>query len=391
MQKSIKMKRAVKHLIIFVAFAGLVALSCTSSKSLYEQGNYYEAVMRSVEKLRKNPNHKNSREALANAYPQAVNTLMDQLESNDQSNAEFKYTSAVHTYNKLNAMYESIQRSPGAQQVIHKPKKYYTTLEKIKPRAAEEQYRAGLYQLSFANRENAKQAYHYFMEADKLVPGYKNVGEKIDEAYHLSILHVVANLKPVQSRFYELSADVFYRQVNNTLKQIENNEFIRFYSPEQAVNHKIQNPDQILEISFEDFVVGETHTRETREKVERDSVIIGEITLDSGRKKEVIGSVNAELAVYRMEMSSRGIVNLTITKNGMQDKDLIYQDFPGEFVWFNEWGQFNGDDRALSDQQIAICNNKNINPPPPQQLFLEFTKPIHHQLHSKLVNFYRNY
>lgn len=383
--------KAVRNLFGTLIVMAVVFTACTTAKSQYEKGNYYDSVMRSVEKLRKSPNNKNARETLANAYPQAVNTFMDKLENEDQANVDFKFTKAVRTYERLNKMYESIQRSPGAQQVISNPKKYYKTINKIKPNAAEEQYAAGMYQLSMGSRENAKQAYYFFLEADKFVPGYKNVGQNIDEAYHRSILHVVANLRPVQSRTYELSADVFYRQVENTLKQIENNEFIRFYTPEQADKNDLQNPDQILEVNFEDFVVGETHTKEKIEKMQRDSVVVGEITLDSGRKKEVIGKVDAEVALFRMEVISRGLVNLSITKNGMEDKDLIYQDFPGEFVWFHEWGQYNGDQRALTDEQIVICNNKRINPAPPQQLFVEFTKPIHQQLHNKLIAFYKNY
>lgn len=383
--------KSSKNILGIVILLLAVAVACTTAKSQYEKGNYYDSVMRSVEKLRKNPNNKKAQETLANAYPQAVNSFMDRLENQDQANVDFKYTKAVGTYKQLNNMYESIQRSPGAQQVISNPKKYYKTLDRMKPLAADEQYEAGLYQLSMGNRENAKQAYNYFLKADKFVPGYRNVGEKIDEAYHRSILHVVANLKPVQSRFYEVSADLFYKQVENTLQQIENNEFIRFYSPEEAANNNIEYPDQILEINFEDFVVGETHTKETIEKMERDSVVVGEVTLDSGRKKEVIGSVSADVVLYRMEVISRGLVNLSITKNGMNDKDIVYQDLPGEFVWFHEWGQFNGDQRALSDEQVAICQNQRINPAPPQQLFVEFTKPIQSQLHNKLISFYKNY
>ena len=381
----------LKRLCLLVIFIGGIVISCTSSKTLYEKGNYYESVMRSVEKLRKSPNNKKEREALANAYPQAVNSFMDELENDEQANNAFKFTNAVYIYERLNGMYESIQRSPGAQDVIQNPKKYYRTLEKIRPYAAEEQYASGMQQLEFYNRENAKQAYYYFLKADKFLPGYKNVGEKIDEAYQRSILHVVANLKPVQSRTYELSADVFYKQVKNTLKQIENNEFIRFYTPEQAKSNNLQNPDQILEVNFEDFVVGETHTLETRENMEQDSVVIGEITLDSGRKKEVIGSVSAEMVIYKMDISSRGIVNLSISKNGLENKDLAYQDFPGEFIWFHEWGNFNGDERALTDRQLALSKNRPVNPPPPQQLFVEFTKPIHQQLHGRLMAFYKNY
>ena len=142
--------------------------------------------------------------------------------------------------------------------------------------------------------------------------------------------------------------------------------------------------DEALEINFEDFVVGETHTLETREKMVKDSVKTGEITLDSGRKKDVIGTVSADVVLYRMDMSSRGVVNLSITKNGMESKDLAYQDFPGEFVWYHHWGTYNGDNRALTAEQLEICNRRPVNPPPPQQLFVEFTKiQTLHGYHSR--------
>ena len=101
----------------------------------------------------------------------------------------------------------NVHRAPRRSSAIQK--KYYKTVDRIKPNAAEEQYSAGMYQLSIANRKNAKRAYNYFLKADKFIPGYKDVEQMIDEAYHRSILHVVANLKPVQSRTYELSADIF--------------------------------------------------------------------------------------------------------------------------------------------------------------------------------------
>ncbi len=75
----------------------VVLVACTTAKSQYEKGNYYDAVMRSVDKLRKSPNNKNARETLVNAYPLAVNTFLDQLESEDQANIDFKYSKAVYT------------------------------------------------------------------------------------------------------------------------------------------------------------------------------------------------------------------------------------------------------------------------------------------------------
>ena len=383
--------KKLKSYILLPILTGMLLVACNSSKSMYEKGNYYEAVMRSVEKLRKSPNNKNAREVLASAYPSAVNSFMDQIDNNNNANIPMKFTEEARIYGQLNGMYESIQRSPGAMQVIDNPRKYYRALERIKPFAAEEQYAAGMGLLRQNDRASAKQAYFHFLEADKFIPGYKDVADRAEEAYNRAILHVVAKLQPVQSRFYELSGEEFFRQVNNTLSQIERNEFIRFYSPEEAQEINLQRPDQVIEINFEDFVVGETHTKEIVEKMERDSVKVGEIDLAGGRKKDVLGTVKADVVINHMEIVSRGVVSLTITESQMSNKNILYQDFPGQFVWFHEWGHFNGDDRALTPEQIEVCNRRRIEPIPPQQMFVEFTRPIQQQLNNRLLSFYRGY
>jgi len=384
------MKSSLKVIIYtFILFVGLIA--CNTGKSLYEKGNYYQAVLRSVEKLKKSPNNKKAQETLANAYPNAVNYYVDQLDNQKSSSSEFMNTEAVYIYDKLNSMYENIQLSPAAKNVIENPKKYYSILDKIKPFAAEEQYKAGIQSLNYGNRENAKKAYFYFLEADKFVVNYKDVNEKIEEAYDLSILHVVTYLKPIQSRYYKLSASIFYAQVENLLKQIEQKEFIRFHTTEEAKNSNLRDPDQILNINFEDFVVGETHTKERIEKMESDSIKIGEVKLNSRTTKDVYGTVKAVVTINRMEVISKGFINLTIEQNGNSKEVLISEDIAGQYIWFNEWGNYNGDERALTKEQIDICNQKRINPIPPQQMFVEFTKPMYEQLRTRLFNFYRNY
>jgi hypothetical protein len=70
---------------------------------------------------------------------------------------------------------------------------------------------------------------------------------------------------------------------------------------------------------------------------------------------------------------------------------LTTRKFSGQFVWFSQWAKFNGDERALTDQQLKICQLKEQQPPHPQDLFLEFTKPIYNQLVPAVRSFYQNY
>jgi hypothetical protein len=380
------------HIYFYAVITSITLLaSCNTGKKLLEKGNYYEAVMQSVDKLKKNPDSKKARATLSDAYPLATKSQLDRIEKEKAQQSDFVATTSFYVYEDLNRMYEAIMHTPAALEVIKRPKKYYSQLGKVRPKAAEEQYLAGSDQLSGDSRESAKRAYHYFLEADRFVKNYKDTGLKIEQAYDLAILKVLVNLKPVQSRKYNLSADVFYNQVNQTLRNIESNDFIRFFNAKQALNRKLTHPDQYLVINFEDFIVGETHTTERIETVKSDSVIVGQINLKEDKKADVYGIVEAELTTFRIEVVSKGLINLMITHGGFDKRVLTNQDISGQFTWFGEWGNYKGDKRALTEAQLEICNQKKLSPIPPQQMFIEFTKPIHSQLESKLFDFYRGY
>jgi len=377
--------------ILFIFIIELVISSCTSPKKLLEKGNYYHAVLLSVEKLQSSPNNKNARETLAQAYVLAVDDLLKKIEKDKIIQPNFFNSFATYTYEDLNRMYEKIQKSPAARQIIKNPKEFYTQLSKTKPLAAEEQYIAGMQQLAIGSRENAKQAYYYFQDADTFVKNYKDISSRLDQSYNMALLHVIADLKPVHSRIYKLSANSFYNEMQNTLQQIGKKQFVRFYSPIDAKKLNLENPDQILEINFEDFIVGETHTQERIEKMVRDSVIVGTVTLENSRKKNVYGTVKAKVYLFKMQVISKGIVGFTISENNSNKTTILDNRIPGEYVWFNDWGNYNGDIRALNKKQKEICNRRKILPPPPQQMFIEFTKPIHEQLRVELLNFYQDY
>ena len=75
-----------------------------------------------------------------------------------------------------------------------------------------------------------------------------------------------------------------------------------------------------------------------------------------------------------------------------QTKSVIEQrTFNGSYVWVSEWASFTGDDRALSDEQKKLSTRQATLPPPNQDLFIEFTKPIYTQVVSYIKTAYRKY
>jgi len=217
------MKRYYNTIMMFAIAMALFA--CQSAKKLYEKGDYYQAVIKSTKKLRSNPDHKKTKDALSYAYPLAVEQLTVHIENLKVANPRFKYTQSVDSYLKLNNMYNEIKKSPGARKVIPNPKNFVAALRDAKEGAAQEQYRAGEMALRENTREDAKRAYGYFQMSNSFVNDYKDVKNKIDEAYSNAILNVLVRLVPIQSQRYKLSGDFFYDQVIKVFREIEYNEF----------------------------------------------------------------------------------------------------------------------------------------------------------------------
>src|SRR5688500_8950084 len=98
--------------LLFVS-ALLILCACSSGKKAYERGDYYNAVMKAVNRLRQNPDHGKSMEILKESYPLAVEYFETQAQNEIASNSNFKWKNAIQSYNQLNQLYEQIRQCPG--------------------------------------------------------------------------------------------------------------------------------------------------------------------------------------------------------------------------------------------------------------------------------------
>lgn len=368
----------------------LILDGCSSGKKSLQRGNYYDAVMKAVNRLRSKPNQKKAQETLRNSYPLSVDWFLDQSSNLMASNDPKKWRNVVYNYEKINQMYEAIRRSPGALNVIPNPRSYFSELVESKNKAAEESYDAGLVAFNSNTREGAKQAYFDFMEADRFVPGFKDTQERIREAKYFATLKVVVNQIPVPSLRYKVTADFFLEKVQEFLNSYNTNEFVRYYSPKEAQVENLQHPDQVMKIQFQDYMVGQTHVKETVETLVKDGVKVGELEVAKDSVVDVFGEVKAKLTTYRKEVISSGVLNMLVV-NAANEEILFSENFASEFVWFSEWANFNGDERALSKDQLALCHEKEVPPPLPQDLFIAFTGPLYDQLTQRIRSFYSRY
>lgn len=363
-------------------------MACSSGKKAYERGDYYDAVLKSVQRLRQKPDHSKSQEALQNAYPLAVEILELNANNAINSNEPFRYKTAIQNYNQINNMYEQIKQCPSCMKVIKNPKNYYTEIGPLKEKAAEESYNAGITALMKGTRNDAKQAYFNFQDAQSFVAGYKDVIEYLDKSKFEATLKVVVEQIPVPKR-YSLSGGFFQDKIEEYLhKNYPDNGFIKFYTTEEMKVVK-WTPDQIMKIQFDDFSIGNSNLKEKEETVTKDSVKVGETKVE-GRMVAVYGTVKAKLTTYRKEIISTGVLSMVIT-DAKSTGVLAHRKFDGSYVWVNSWARFNGDDRALTKEQLALCKLKELQPPADQDLFLEFSRPIYDKVIPSIKTFYQSY
>ncbi len=377
--------KTISRLRYFLYFSILIVASCTTGKRALQKGNYDASVSKAVDRLKSSPKNAEAMKVLPEAYGFALNDHLRKIDEAKSSSDALRWETILYHYQALNQLADEINGCPACLTLVPNPQRFINEAADSKSKAAEARYVLGQKQLNEGSRTSAKNAYFNFEKAQQFDPGIKDIKAKINEAYWAAVVKVVVQPVVVNSTYYKLSAQYFQQQVDNFMANYQKNRFVIFYSEQQASNQKIV-PDQVLSLNFDDFVVGQTYVKEHVEKLKKDSVVVGQTRANG----PVYGTVKATLSIFEKKITSSGLLALTIT-DWQTRKVLRQQRLAGTYVWQDSWASFKGDERALTKQQLAMTNRKEMLPPPPANLFLEFTKPIYGQLVDEVNYFYNKY
>lgn len=375
---------------LLVLLFPVVMLSCSKSgKKALESGEYYQAALQSIEKLRKDSDNDKSLEVLPNAYKLAQEDLLRDISRAKMANQQFKYERVVDDYAKLNELHDRIEKCNACRKIVS-PDSYFREYEDAVEMAATERYDYADALLRKGTIESGRTAFESFNELIRYAPNYKDVNSKAEEALFLGSYHVVVEQPGINSKMYQYSNDFFRGKIDEFLQTNRRlNKFIRFYQPAEAKQLKL-DPDHIVRLEFIEFVVGETNLKSEKVNVtSKDSVRTGTAKID-GKNIDVYGLVNATVTRFHKSVRSRGLLSMEIY-DYKSKKVLLRDELPGEFIWDNKWASFNGDERALSKLDLEAVKFKEQMPPPPQQMFIEFCKPIYDQFSSRIKRFYDKY
>lgn len=337
----------MRHSYVILSVLCLLLMeSCSSGKKAYKHGDYYEAVLAAVQRLRQNPDHKKSKEVLSMSYMPAIEYLEADAQNQIAANANFKYSRAVADYERINHLYDQIRTSPGALKVIPQPVNRFKELTDLKLKASEECYEAGIQSLMKNTRQDAKEAYFLFSDAAKFTPGYRESTEMLEQARDVATLRVV--VVPSVDNYYGWNFESILHGYNG-------NQFVRFYTQGQSQQQNLNRVDHYVRVLVNSYVENRpTINRRVEERT--DSVKTGEKTVN-GAKVPVYEKVSAKTTIFEKTVNAKGSISLVVS-DGTSRAEIYNTEITSSQAWTDSWAIFTGDRRALTQGNAKLVEKR---------------------------------
>lgn len=380
-----------KYLLPFLFISIIILTACSTGKKALKHGDYHEAALQSIGRLRQNADSKDATAVLKKGYPMAIEDSKRKIERSIAGTDAMKWNTVYQEMTKVNQLADEIYHCPAALNIIHKPMEYQASnLDNAKAQAVKELYQEAKSYYDLGGRENAKIAITELQRLLVFEPGHTQANSLLQQATERATLKIVVELLPYDHKKYDLSDLAFRNEINSHLAELDRRyPFIRIYTPEQAEKDNL-NPDQVISVDWVTFNVGNTNNKQIERTVtSADSVKIGETTVN-GVVYPVYNKVSAKLNINIMEIISNGKM-IVQAKDFQTQRTLSSQTPIGSYSWHYEWGSYNGDERALTKEELSICKNKPPVLPSPQFLFTELTKPLYDQVASWFDTHMRKY
>lgn len=363
----------------------LFFLGCSSSKNQFEKGNYEKAVELAIKKLRKKPDSEKQLAILKAAYGHAVKVSEQKVIQHKTSQDRFKWDMVIAQYRRMQNLYMGLLKCPSCLTFVS-PVDYQQPLNNALVQGATIYVEEGKKTFSAQTKVSGREAYQQFSKAKSYQQNVNGIDRLLTEARIAGTEVIGISTIPVRSEGLKISSAFFLQQLVQRLNEL-NYFFAEFRAMDNLMEQKLV-PNHVVDLSFDNYFIGQTYVKETRETLVRDSVKVGEITNSLGTKLNVYGKAEANIQYFEKTIESGGLLNLAIVDTDTET--ILYQEkIPSTYQWKNDWATYQGDKRALTKDELRLVKEKELIPPPPKELFYAFTRPLFDQVAGRLQDRYR--
>jgi len=379
----------MKYIYPFIACLILLA-SCSTSKEYLSRIDDDKAIFDAVKALGKHPDDSLALKALPDLYRHTNEKHLDKIAGLSNATGLPRWEKLIGEYEYLQKVYEAIVMNPSASRVV-RPVSYRNTLDELNQRAAEDYYSAAAEYAAKPGRENAKTAYHYFLKADKWVPGYKDAKSRSDEAYKNSIVHVVINEVRDNSYYFSNGRGSYnidyinHRFQQNLVRELNSRTSGRYpakyYTGQDAASRNNLQPGLYVDLVLSNVDLPRPIRNITSQRASC-QIEVGRDT--SGRP--IYQTVYATVNIERLSYTMRADMELAIT-DAETGKRIVYTPYRETYSWQQENITYSGDSRALCDYERRMpFNNNSFNDPRMDEVLTYIYDRVFPQVKSRIIS-----
>lgn len=349
------MKLYTALLLMVFAFS-----SCKNLSKIYQQGRYDEAVSLAAQKLSKKPGDPATLDILQNAYRYAVEDHERQIRNLNNSTSDLRWENIYREYASLQSLYEAIRRAPSVYDIVQ-PTDYSSFMATYQEEASNARVERGLELMDQNTRKGFRDAYTEFQKALALKPGDLSIKQKMDEAYANAVTNVVLlplNRFGLQYTSYSYDFNNFNYDVLRYLNNNSRTQFLRFYSANEAGSNL--RVDNTVEMRFSDVNIGRYRdVRQVREVSKQ--IVSKEIYLKPDSVKKEYITVRAKITTITRTLQADGLLQASV--RDIDNRHLWSDTYRADYRWVYSFSTYTGDERALSDEDKKLLNQREQFPP----------------------------
>ncbi|QNJ99201.1 hypothetical protein [Constantimarinum furrinae] len=369
----------------------LLLLSCNSVKrnqKFLARGDYDQAIELAVKKLQKDKTSAKSDEhivLLEEAYKKVVEDDIRRIAFLKKENRAGSTREIYYTYRGLEYRQQLLRPLlPLYSETLGRNARLKIVDYSNEMIAAQNAYANYLYAegeqlLNRNTTDAARQAYDMFLELSEIKPGYRNVAALIDEARFRGTHFVYVTLNNRSGQIIPIRLE---RELLDFNTYGLDDFWTEYHSQrENGINYKYGISLNFRDINISPERISEREVRRTQRikdgweyKKDRNGNIVKD---ENGKpiKVDIYKTVSAVLLIT--EQSKSAFVGGTVIYRDLErNRDLNKHPISTEFIFENVFATFRGDERALSDDDTLLLDNRFIPFPANSQMVYDAGEEI---------------
>ena len=390
------MKKILLSLVLL-----LVLMSCSGRKQIEKaisSGDYDRAIAKALKKLKTNKDSKRKEAVvvmLKDAYYKVVVQDKNNINRLKKENNPELYRTIFELYedldNRQNSIIAVTPLRVNGNEVNFAFNDYSDELVDYKDKTSNYYHQQGIQLLKSQGKANARAAYQKLEYVERINPNFKDVKNLMNEAYDKGTNYVLVNIN-------NQTQQIIPRALENELLDFNAyglDDFWTVYHGQEVLgktydfNMELRlkriniSPEQVSEREFlreRDIVDGWEYVLDENGNVAKDSL---------GNDIKVDKIINTQARFYEVrQFKTSQILGEVVFSNTNNNQTLDAFPIDSGFVFENFYGYFNGDDRALLDEDIQLLQGEAIPFPTNEQMVFDTGEDLKLQL-KNVISRYR--